>query len=175
MKIPSHILLMGVSGSGKSTVGELLAERLGGEFIEGDDLHPPANKEKMRQGIPLQDEDRWPWFDGVRRILREGTRLPVVTSCSALKRKYRDYLREGFDDLRLIHLRGGQDLIADRLRERRHEYMPASLLPSQFAAFEEPEAGEDIWVIDISDAPERIVDAILFRMQAGDGQSQPAV
>lgn len=155
---------MGVSGSGKSTVGELLAERLGGEFIEGDDLHPPENKEKMRQGIPLQDEDRWPWFDGVRKILREGKRQPVVTSCSALKRKYRDYLKAGFDDLRLIHLRGSQDLIAGRLQDRQHEYMPASLLPSQFAAFEEVEPDEDIWVVPIEGTPENIVDSIVARM-----------
>ncbi|MGD9745147.1 MAG: gluconokinase [Verrucomicrobiales bacterium] len=169
MKLPSHILLMGVSGCGKSTVGALLAERLGGEFIEGDDLHPPENKVKMGQGIPLQDEDRWPWFDGVRRILREGTRHPVITSCSALKRKYRDYLREGFDDLRLIHLRGGADLIGERLKDRQHEYMPASLLPSQFAAFEEPVPEEDIWVFPIEGSPGDIVTAIVERFSNGPG------
>ncbi len=162
------ILVMGVSGCGKSTVGQELADRLGGVFLEGDDFHPPANKAKMGAGTPLTDEDRWPWFDRLRAAIAEalanpGTR-PVVVSCSALKPAYREYLRRGYEDRsRLVFLRGDFDLIHGRMRARQHEYMPASLLESQFATLVEPGADEDPVTLDIERPISELVDALATR------------
>lgn len=156
---------MGPSGCGKSTVGPLLAARLGGVYLEGDDLHPPANKAKMGAGIPLEDADRWPWFEALRAAVesarREAPGRAVVASCSALKRAYRDYLLEGWGGAaRLVYLRGSRDLIASRLSGRRHEYMPSSLLDSQLAALEEPAPEERTLVVEIGPPPEALAEAI---------------
>jgi carbohydrate kinase (thermoresistant glucokinase family) len=133
-------VVMGVSGCGKTVVGGLLAQRLGATFIDADDLHPPANVEKMRAGIPLDDADRAPWLALLNARLREegAAGRPVVLACSALKQRYRDALADGVPGLRFVHLAGGRDVIAARLAARQHRYMPASLLDSQFAALEPP-------------------------------------
>ena len=152
------VLVMGVSGSGKTTLGELLAARLGVPFVDGDDLHPPANVEKMRRGRPLTDEDRIPWLDAVGERLAEGS---VVLACSALKRAYRDRLREAAPGLRLVYLDGSAGLLRHRMEHRVGHYMPPRLLESQFAALEPPERDENPIRLDISGAPEALVSHVL--------------
>jgi gluconokinase len=153
------VVLMGVSGSGKTSVGVPLAAALGGEFVEGDDYHPPANVAKMRQGIPLDDADRRPWLEilaaEIGRWLAAGR--TVVLACSALKRSYRAILRGGRPEVRFVHLKGDPALIRARLAQRRGHYMPASLLDSQLATLEEP---LDAIVADIDATPEEIVAGI---------------
>lgn len=136
-----RVVLMGVSGCGKSSVGAALAERLGVPYRDGDDLHPPANVARMRAGTPLTDADRWPWLDRVAAALR--LEAPLIIGCSALKRSYRDRLRAGVgagagDGLTFVHLAGSRDLIAARMATRPGHYMPVSLLDSQFAILEAP-------------------------------------
>ncbi len=160
------ILIMGVSGCGKSTVGALLAERLGGTFLEGDDFHPPENKMLMGAGVPLTDKERWPWFDNLRReierALAESDRRPVVVSCSALKRSYREYLLRGHEGrARLVFLDGDFALIHGRMVSREHEYMPASLLESQFAALEKPVPEEGAIALGIERSAEELVESLL--------------
>ena len=161
------ILVMGVSGCGKSTVGEALASRLGGRFLEGDDFHPPANKALMGAGVPLTDKERWPWFDNLREAIgaaleEAGGDGPVVASCSALKRSYRDYLLEGFGDrAKLVFLEGDFELIHSRMKARDHEYMPASLLESQFATLEVPGSEEPVIRLSIEQPPEEIVSTLV--------------
>jgi len=156
------LVVMGVTGCGKSTVGAALAGRLGWTFLDADDFHPPANVEKMRAGAPLVDDDRWPWLDRLARELAAIERAGghAVLACSALKAAYRKRLAVA-GDVRFVHLRGSEDLIGERLAQRSHRYMPASLLASQFATLEAP---ADAIVVDI-DAPvemllERIVSAL---------------
>jgi gluconokinase len=154
------IVLMGVSGVGKTSVGMLLAAALGGEFVEGDSYHPPANVEKMRRGIPLDDADRRPWLETLAREIGawlEAGRT-MVLACSALKRSYRAILRGGRQDVRFVHLKGSAALIRARLAARRGHYMPASLLDSQLAALEEP---LDAITVDVSGTPAEIVAAIM--------------
>jgi len=147
---------MGVSGAGKTTIGRLLAERLGCEFLDGDDFHPAANVQKMAAGMPLEDADRWPWLARLNVELRRRER--AVLACSALKESYRDALTKDLADVQFVFLRGDRELIRSRLNERRHRYMPASLLESQFAALEPPAHAVSI---DASDAPEQCVERIL--------------
>jgi gluconokinase len=152
------VVMMGVSGAGKTTTGQALAKALGWPFRDADDLHPPANVEKMRAGIPLTDDDRWPWLDRVVEEMRrvEETDGHVVVACSALKRTYRDRLAAA-GDVRFAYLAGDYDTIAGRLAERRHKYMPATLLSSQFATLEVP---ADALVIDIRASVDEQVAAI---------------
>ena len=150
------LVLMGVSGSGKTTIGELLAKRLGWRFIEGDDYHPRENVEKMAAGIPLDDHDRWPWLDALNQRIR-GEREAIVT-CSALKESYRRRLLSGVADARLVYLTAPKAVIADRVAKRKHKYMPASLLDSQFAALEPPKNAIEI---DVSGDPPASVEAIV--------------
>jgi gluconokinase len=159
------IVLMGVSGSGKTTVGRRLAHALGAEFAEGDSYHPPANVEKMRRGIPLDDADREPWLERLSAEIGgwlEAGR-DVVLACSALKRRYREVLKAGRPGVRFVYLCGSEDLIRDRLRRRRGHYMPASLLASQFAALEEP---GDAITVDVGPPPDEIVTSILAGLGA---------
>ncbi len=149
------VVLMGVSGAGKTTVGKALAERLGVRFIEGDDYHPPANVAKMASGVALEDEDRWPWLARLNEVLK--TEKRAVLACSALKDVYRKRLLEGVAGARLVHLQGDKALIAGRLRERRHRYMPASLLDSQFAILEAPQGAI---VVDVARDPQSCVETI---------------
>jgi len=150
------VVLMGVSGVGKTTIGELLAQRLGWRFIEGDDYHPPGNVAKMAAGIPLEDADRWPWLDALNRRIR-GERNAIVT-CSALKESYRERLLAGIADARIVYLHAPKALIAARVAERKHKFMPATLLDSQFATLEPP---ANAIAIDVSVDAGRSVEAIV--------------
>jgi gluconokinase len=138
------MLVMGVSGSGKSVLGQALGHRLGIPFVDADDLHPASNKARMAAGIPLTDAERIPWLGDVARTIARRLSLghPTVVACSALKRVYRDLLRTYVPDLLVIYLDGSQETIQSRLSERQHEYMPASLLASQIADLEPPDADE---------------------------------
>jgi carbohydrate kinase (thermoresistant glucokinase family) len=157
------IVLMGVSGVGKTTVAEALAKRLGWVFSDGDAFHPPGNVAKMRSGTPLTDDDRWPWFRTIaaeidrHRTAREG----FVIACSALKRAYRAILMDGRPDVRLVYLKGDHDLIMSRLQQRKGHYFPASLLDSQFATLEEPLPDERAVIVAIDMPVDAIVDEIL--------------
>jgi gluconokinase len=160
---PAVVIVMGVSGSGKSTVGALLALRLQCEFEDADWFHPASNVEKMHNGVPLTDEDRWPWLDAVaawidqtRRSGRHG-----VVACSALKRRYRDVLVGDRADVRLVYLKGDETLIARRIATRHEHFMPRSLLHSQFDALEEPGPNENPIVVSIEPAPREIVEQVL--------------
>jgi gluconokinase len=150
------VVLMGVSGTGKTAVGTRLAEALGGTFAEGDDYHPPANVAKMRSGVPLDDADRGPWLETLSREIGAwlDSGRTVVLACSALKQRYRDILKAGRAGVRFVHLEGDEALIRARLDKRRGHYMPASLLESQLAALEEP---SDAITVDIDAPPEKIV------------------
>jgi gluconokinase len=160
---PSVVIVMGVSGCGKSTIGALLAARLQREFEDADWLHPAANVDKMHCGIPLTDEDRWPWLDAVAAWIdrcRHSRRQGVV-ACSALKRSYRDILMAGRADVRLIYLKGDEKLIARRIAARHEHFMPRSLLHSQFETLEEPVLDENPIIVSIEPRPEQIVARIL--------------
>ena len=160
------IILMGVSGAGKSEIGRRLAEALGIAFAEGDSFHPPANVEKMRDGTPLTDDDRLPWLDDLAAAMDgwQAEGRSTVLTCSALKRRYRDILKGGRAGVLLVHLKGSEALIRSRLSERQHDYMPGSLLASQFATLEEPDPSENPIAIDIAGTPETIVAAIVERL-----------
>lgn len=158
-----RVVLMGVAGSGKTSVGQALSDRLGIPYREGDDLHPAANVEKMRAGVPLTDEDRWPWLDRVTEALRQDA--PLIVGCSALKRIYRDRLRAGAGDVRFVHLAGSRDLIAARMAERTGHYMPLSLLDSQFAALEAPGPDEGA-TVDIDQPLATLADTIAALLAA---------
>jgi gluconokinase len=172
------LVIMGVSGSGKTTVGELLARRLGWDLMEGDRLHPPANVEKMRQGIPLDDADREPWLDRIGEELRAwgaAGRSGILT-CSALKRAYRARILSARPDVRFVYLKGSPELIGSRVSVRHHEYMPASLLKSQFETLEEPAPREPVITVDVGETPDLEVQAIIDALglvgsRAGPGAS----
>ena len=155
---PRVIVVMGVSGSGKSTIAALLAQRLGWTYEDGDWLHPASNVEKMHRGVPLTDADRWPWLEAIAASIdtfrREG--LGAVVACSALKRAYRDILIGERRDVRLVYLQGDQKLIAGRLATRDGHFMPPELLGSQFAALEEPSSDERPITVSIDVTPEEI-------------------
>jgi gluconokinase len=163
MPMPSVLVVMGVSGSGKTTIAALLAGRLHWDFEDADDLHPKANVEKMHAGIPLTDEDRWPWLHTVAAWIdteRQAGRRGVVT-CSALKRSYRAIIMGDRPDVRLVYLEGSQELIAQRLASRHGHFMPPGLLESQFEALEAPTVDENPLVVSIDGRPREIVDAVL--------------
>jgi gluconokinase len=159
-------VVMGVAGSGKSTVGAALARTLGVDFVEGDEYHPAENVERMSRGVPLTDGDRAGWLRALAMRIGEAKKAGtgLVITCSALKRAYRDVLRAGADNLRFVYLRGSRELIAERLANRRGHFMPASLLDSQFATLEEPTADEDAWVCDVRQLPEDVVAALVARV-----------
>lgn len=158
--VPGPIVVMGVSGCGKSSVGASLAEHLDARFVEGDSLHPPENVQRMRLGTPLEDADRWPWLEAIGEVLSakaDGSRS-VVVSCSALKRAYRERLRElAGQAVTFVFLQGDRALLAARMAGRQHEYMPLSLLDSQLATLELPQAEPDVVTIDINQPLEAIV------------------
>lgn len=156
MRTVAIVLVMGVSGAGKTRIGAALARRLGFGFLDADDLHPAANIEKMRDGEPLADADRAPWLTAIRAWI-DARQTPAVVACSALKRAYRDRLRDGRAGFRLVWLKGGTALIARRLQRRRGHYWPASLLASQFDALEPPTADESPIIVDIAAPVDEIV------------------
>lgn len=162
------MIVMGVSGSGKSTIGSAIAARFGLAFIDGDDLHPRANKEKMAAGHPLDDEDRAPWLEIIAE--RIGAELadgnPVVVACSALKRRYRDTLRAYAPSTVFVHLTGERGIIAERQSHRHHEYMPNSLLDSQFRTLEQLGADERHILVDLSQTPDEMVRFVADRLGA---------
>ncbi len=158
------VVVMGVAGAGKTTVGRLLAERIGAVFVDADNLHPAANIEKMRNRVALSDADRWPWLSTVVDIVKEKRRhgVPVVIACSALKRRYRAFIIRGLGPLRLVLLRGDEHLIATRLRKRRDHFFDASLLGTQVAALEEP---SNCIAADIRLPPGRIAGMVAQRLE----------
>lgn len=163
MSVVRYIIVMGVSGCGKSTVAALLAGRLGWEFTEGDALHPPANVEKMRQGIPLDDADRKPWLREIAGTIsgwRAAGKSGIV-ACSALRRRYREIIAAGAEDVRFVYLRGDFSLIEQRLATRQGHYMPSSLLGSQFATLEEPAPDEPAITLDTGAPAGELVDQVL--------------
>jgi gluconokinase len=160
-----RIVIMGVSGCGKSSVGADLGHRLGIPYVDGDDLHPSTNVEKMRAGIPLADDDRWPWLDRVAQVLHE--QAPVIVGCSALRRSYRDRIRaRAGGPVRFVHLSGSRDVIAARMAARTGHYMPPSLLDSQFATLEPP-CPDEALTVDITAARSTVVDTILADITGG--------
>lgn len=156
-------VVMGVSGCGKSTVAAELARSTGGVFLEGDDFHPPASRDKMAAGIPLRDEDRKGWLDMLHAVLKSRSHSGEATflACSALKQSYREHLLEGLPGLRFIYLQGSRECILARLAERTGHFMPASLLESQFAILEEP---ENALTVDVNRPPEAVVGEILRKL-----------
>jgi gluconokinase len=165
---PSVLIVMGVSGSGKTTIGTKLAARLGWPYLDGDDFHPQSNIDKMHAGHPLTDDDRWPWLRAIaERIdeLRAAGQHAVIT-CSALKRAYRDVLIGGRADVRLVYLDGDKELIKQRLANRHGHFMPPALLDSQFKALEVPSSDEHPISVSIAPKPDEIVGAIVAALPA---------
>ncbi|MFE1956706.1 gluconokinase [Streptomyces sp. NPDC059479] len=158
MSTPHVVVVMGVSGTGKTTVGPLIAGALGVPYAEGDDFHPPANIAKMSAGVPLDDADRWPWLDAIGSWAHERAGLGGVVSSSALKRAYRDRLRAAAPGAVFLHLTGDRALIGRRLAERKGHFMPPALLDSQFAALENLEADEAGVAVDVSGTPQEITE-----------------
>lgn len=163
---PVAIVLMGVAGSGKTTLGLALAERFGLTFYDADDFHPPANVAKMSAGIPLNDEDRAPWLARLAELLRDSLAegCSVALACSALKRRYRDRLREGCPSILFVHQVGDRSMIAERMKHRPGHYMPPSLLDSQFAALELPGADENVLTLDGTEPPAALADRVAARL-----------
>jgi len=162
------IVVMGVSGAGKSTIAEELAHRIGGRYLDADDLHPPANVAKMAAGIPLTDDDRMPWLAAVGDAIAAATQAgeaPVV-ACSALRRRYRDALRATAPEIFFVHLDGPADLLAARLHARADHFMPAALLSSQLATLEPLDPDERGTTIEIGGAPDEIVTDAAARWRA---------
>jgi len=160
---PNVVVVMGVAGSGKSTIASLLADRLGWTYVDGDSFHPPANIAKMSAGTPLGDEDRWPWLAAIARhidaIRAQGGN--AVVTCSALKRTYRHILIGARPDMRLVYLEADRETIASRFASRTGHFMPMSLADSQFAALEVPGGDERPIVVSVERAPADIVEAVV--------------
>ena len=157
------LVVMGVSGCGKSSVGEALAERLKASFVDGDDLHPESNRRKMSSGIPLTDEDRWPWLEAVGSALKQNEN--VIVACSALKRTYRQKIREIEPEVRFIHLHGTRELLQERINARSNHFMPASLLESQLATLEPIGKEENGHTFDIARSVPQIVEDVVTWLQ----------
>jgi gluconokinase len=157
------VVVTGVAGSGKTTVGAMLAGRLGWTYAEADDFHPEANVAKMAAGHPLTDDDRWPWLAAIGRWIdaRRAAGEPAVVSCSGLKRKYRDVLRQGRPEVRLVFLDGSRDLIARRLVARHGHFMKATMLDSQFHDLEPPGPDEQVLVVPVNGTPAEVVEDVL--------------
>ncbi|HMA71445.1 MAG TPA: gluconokinase [Xanthobacteraceae bacterium] len=172
---PTVIVVMGVSGAGKSTIAAMLAVRLGWAYEDADWFHPPTNVEKMHAGKALTDEDRWPWLQGIAAWIDATRRTGGhgVVACSALKRAYRDILVAGRSDVRIVYLKGEQELIARRMTMRHGHFMPASLLDSQFATLEEPGDDERPIVVSIDARPHDIVEVVMAKLgiETGGGKT----
>jgi carbohydrate kinase (thermoresistant glucokinase family) len=160
----SIVLVLGVAGSGKTTVGAMLAGRLGWQYADADDFHPVANVEKMAAGHPLTDEDRWPWLNAMAAWIdvQIAAGHPAVVSCSALKVAYRDVLRR--PEVQMVYLKGSPDLIAARLTARQGHFFKREMLDSQFATLQEPEPNEHVITVSIEGSPLEVVDRILAEL-----------
>jgi len=160
------IVIFGVSGAGKTTVGKMLAEQLGWRFLEADDFHSGANIEKMRSGHPLTDEDRWPWLERLRKQIEQfvSARENAVLACSALKRDYRDRLRVS-DEVKFVFLRGDYALVEKQLRSRHGHFMNTALLQSQFDDLEQPQADEAVIAIDLDRTVRQLVEEIKVKFR----------
>ncbi|MFI1766413.1 gluconokinase [Streptomyces sp. NPDC020800] len=166
MRTPHVVVVMGVAGTGKTTIGPLLAARLGVPYAEGDDFHPEANIARMSAGIPLQDTDRWPWLDAIGHWAAGRAGLGGVVSSSALKRSYRDRLRAVAPGIVFVHLTGDRRLIEDRMSHRRGHFMPTALLDSQFATLQPLEPDEAGVAVEVSGSPEEIADRAVRALDA---------
>ncbi len=160
-----RIVVMGVTSTGKSLVGAALADALGGRFVDGDDLHPAANRAKMARGEPLDDADRAPWLDAVGATLADGA-PPVVVACSALRRLYRDRIRAHAPDAVFVHLTGAPATIARRMAAREGHFMPVSLLASQLATLEPPDPDERVVTARVETGPDAVLAGILAALAA---------
>jgi len=162
------VIIFGVSGAGKTTIGQALAEELGWRFYEADDFHSQANIDKMRQGVPLTNEDRWPWLESLRQLIKRCLAADenAVLACSALKGAYRRHLRVS-DNVKLVFLRGNYELIANQLRQRHGHFMNPALLQSQFADLEEPQPTERAMVIELGRSPRELVQEITHKLRPG--------
>ena len=167
---PTALIFMGVSGSGKSTIAAGVAEKLGLQMLEGDDLHPAANIAKMSAGTPLTDEDRWPWLRIIAGKIAAWRQngLEGIVTCSSLRRSYRDVLRAGHDDVLFVYLKGSRALLLDRMQHRTRHFMPASLLDTQLATLEEPGADEAAVTIEMGPPPDEVVTNVLKALAARD-------
>lgn len=165
------VIIFGVSGAGKTTVGKLLAEEVGWHFYEADDFHSRANIDKMRRGIPLTDADRWPWLESLRQLIERSLKAGenAVLACSALKRAYRERLRVS-DEVKFVFLRGDYALIEKQLRRRHGHFMDPDLLRSQFADLEEPKPDEHVITIDLGRTPQEIVEEIKRKLPLAEKQ-----
>ena len=158
------MIIFGVSGAGKTTLGKLLARKLGWAFYEADEFHSPANVEKMRAGIPLTDEDRWPWLESLRELVKRlDAKEDAVLACSALKHAYRRFLRVN-DQVKFVYLRGDYSLIVNQLRERKGHFMNPELLKSQFADLEEPRGAEGILTVELGRTPRELAQEITTKL-----------
>ncbi len=167
------VILFGVSGAGKTTLGQLLADELGWKFYEGDDFHPQANIDKMHAGVPLTDQDRQPWLDSLRELIERClvAKQNAVLTCSALKKSYRSYLRVN-EQVQFVYLRGSYELVANQLRQRHGHFMNPELLRSQFDALEEPEAAEGVITIELGRSPRKLVDEIKKKLGLSDDSTE---
>ena len=161
MLFRSVVIIWGVSGAGKTTIGKLLAEELGWKFYEADDFHPAANIDKMRAGVPLKDEDRQPWLERLGGVIEKSLAANenAVLACSALKRKYRERLRIN-TGVKFVFLHGSRARIAEQLKQRHGHFMSPALLDSQFADLEEPEPSENVLTVELGDDPHELVEKI---------------
>ena len=159
------VVIIGVAGAGKTSVGKLLAEALSWDFYDADDFHPAANIEKMKAGIPLTDEDRWPWLDRLRQLIERclAAHENAVLACSALKRAYRDRLR-ATEEVRFVFLRASRAQVVEHLQQRRGHFMPATLLDSQFADLEEPQPQEHALTVDLQGSPHNVANLIKTKL-----------
>lgn len=165
------VVVMGVAGTGKTTIGPMLAQRLGVPYAEGDDFHPEANIAKMSAGTPLTDDDRWPWLDAIGAWAHARAGRGGVVSSSALKRSYRDRLRAAAPDVVFVHLTGDRELVEDRMAHREGHFMPTALLDSQFAALQPLEDDEAGVAVDVSGSPEEITDRALAALDDRPGRT----
>lgn len=171
MGTPPVVVVMGVAGTGKTTIGPLLAARLGVPYAEGDDFHPEANIAKMSAAIPLDDADRWPWLDAIGQWAYERAGLGGVVSCSALKRGYRDRLRAAAPEIVFVHLSGDRALVEDRMSHRQGHFMPTALLDSQYATLQPLEADEVGVAVHVAGSPEEITDRAFTALRGLDRPS----
>ncbi|MEU3101573.1 gluconokinase [Streptomyces griseoflavus] len=166
MNTPHVVVVMGVAGTGKTTIGPLLAARSGVPYAEGDDFHPRANIDKMTAGTPLTDDDRWPWLDAIGAWAHERAGRGGVVSCSALKRSYRDRLRAAAPGVVFVHLTGDRALIENRMAHRQGHFMPTALLDSQFATLQPLERDEAGAAVDVAGSPEEITERAAAALDA---------